>query len=142
MKAGSGLNYDAKKGPAALAIPHLDELSECFARGIPVFVDAIFIGAEFDLLASRVPVGFAHLLAIEASFVDRSKRLSCRQDRPFKATELLNRDNYELKELGTDKVIASANYRVRNDGTLSEFLFELSRIGEMLQFGRSGEGVT
>src|SRR5271169_1533657 len=67
-----------KKGPAAFAMPYLEVVAECMEKGIPVFVDAIFKREEFDVLASRVPIGFARLLAIDASFDIRSARLAHR----------------------------------------------------------------
>ena len=57
-----------KNGPAALAIRYAERVTELIASGVPVFVDAIFLQAEFDVLKSRVPLADAHLLAIDASF--------------------------------------------------------------------------
>jgi dephospho-CoA kinase len=113
------------KGPAAFAIPHADLVVECVGKGIPVFVDAIFTQEEFDVLASGVSIGSAHLLAIDASFAIRCTRLACRAERPFSADELRTRDNYELKELRTDAVIGAAEYTIRNEGTLDEFYRQL-----------------
>src|SRR5438045_1588933 len=60
------LEVRERNGPTALAIPYAERVAELTARGVPVFIDAIFLQAEFDLLKSRAPVGTAHLLAIEA----------------------------------------------------------------------------
>ena len=89
------------KGPAAFAIPYVDQVAECLGNGIPVFVDAIFTREEFDLLASRVPSRLAQLLAIDASFTIRSARLARRLERPFNSDELRKRDETELEKLGT-----------------------------------------
>ena len=110
-----------KKGPAALAIPYVEVVAECMKKGIPVFIDAIFNQEEFDLLASRVPSGFARLLAIDASFDIRSMRVAHRAERPFNADELLKRDKIEVEKLGTAAVIAAVKYRIRNERTLVEF---------------------
>jgi dephospho-CoA kinase len=109
------------KGPAALAIPYIDLVAECVGKGIPVFVDAILTQGEFDVLASRVPSGCAHLLAIEASFDIRSTRLASRPKRPLNADELRERDKTELEGLGTGAVIEAAEHTIRNEETLDEF---------------------
>jgi dephospho-CoA kinase len=115
-----------KKGLAAFAMPYAEVVAECFRNQIPVFVDAILTQEEFSLLAPRVPNGCAHLLAIEASFDIRSARLASRPKRPINAGELRERDNYEVKELGTDAVIAAAEYTIRNEGTRDEFYRQLA----------------
>jgi dephospho-CoA kinase len=114
------------KGPAALAIPYADLVGECVGKGIPVFVDAILTLGEFDLLASRVPTGCAHLLAVEASFDIRSIRLASRPKRPLNAAELRERDKTELEGLGTGAVIEAAEYTIRNEETLDEFYRQLA----------------
>jgi dephospho-CoA kinase len=110
-----------KKGPAAFAIPYVEVVAESIEKRIPVFVDAIFKLEEFDLLASRVPSGFARLLAIDASFDIRRARLACRTKRPFNTDELRKRDKIELEALGTAAVIASAKYGISNERTFDEF---------------------
>lgn len=115
-----------EKGLSALAIPYVDSVAQCIRDGIPVFVDAIFTQAEFAVLASRVPNGCAHLLAIEASFDTRSARLTSRPKRPLNAEELRERDKTELESLGTGTVIESAKYRIRNEETLGEFYRQLA----------------
>ena len=109
------------KGPAALAIPYIDLVAECVGKGIPVFVDAILTQGEFDVLASRVPSGCAHLLAIEASFDIRSTRLASRAKRPLNADELRERDKTELEGLGTGAVIEAAEHTIRNEATFDDF---------------------
>jgi dephospho-CoA kinase len=120
------LDLRRAKGRAAFAIPHVDRVAECVGDGIPVFVDAIFVQEEFDVLASRVPSGSARLLAIDASFAIRSTRLSCRAGRPFSADQLAERDNTELKVLGTAIVINAAEYTIRNEETLDGFYRRLA----------------
>jgi dephospho-CoA kinase len=115
-----------EKGPAALAIPYVDEVAECLEKGIPVFVDAIFTRKEFDVLTPRVPKGFARLLAIDASFGTRQTRLAGRPERRFSADELRKRDNTELTVLGTDAVIAAADYTISNEETFEEFYCRLA----------------
>jgi len=113
-------------GPAALAIPHLDEVAECLGNGIPALVDAIFTREEFDLLRSCVPNGPAWVLAISASFEIREARLSSRPQRTFTAKQLRQRDKYELEVLGIDAVIASAAYTIENEQTFEEFYSRLA----------------
>ena len=110
-----------QRGPAALAIPFINMVAEWAKKGTPVFVDAIFVKEEFDVLAACIPSGYARLLAIEASFSIRSQRLACRLERPFNAEELRKRDDTELKRLHTDAVIEAARYAICNEGTLDEF---------------------
>ncbi len=109
------------KGPAALAIPYIDLVAECVGKGIPVFVDAILTQGEFDVLASRVPSGCAHVLAIEASFDIRRTRLASRPKRPLNADELRERDKTELEGLGTGAVIEAAEHTIRNEETFDDF---------------------
>lgn len=109
------------KGPAALAIPYIDLVAEYVGKGIPVFVDAILTQGEFDVLASGVPSGCAHLLAIEASFDIRSARLASRPKRPLNVDELRERDKTELEGLGTGAVIEAAEHTIRNEETFAEF---------------------
>jgi dephospho-CoA kinase len=108
-------------GPAALAIPYIDLVAECVGKGIPVLVDAILSQGEFEVLASRVPSGCAHLLAIEASFDIRITRLGSRPKRPLNADELRERDKTELEGLGTGAVIEAAEHTIRNEETFDEF---------------------
>jgi dephospho-CoA kinase len=115
-----------EKGLAVLAVPYVDAVAECLGNGIPVFIDAIFTQAEFDVLISRVPSGSAHLLAIDVSFDIRSARLARRSERPFNAEELRERDKYELEELGTNAVIAAAECTIRNEETFDEFYRRLA----------------
>jgi dephospho-CoA kinase len=115
-----------ENGPAALAIPHLDEVAECLGNGAPALVDAIFTQEEFDLLRSRVPKGPACVLAISASFAIRQARLACRSERTFSAEQLRQRDKYELENLRTDAVIASAAYIIVNEQTREEFYSRLA----------------
>jgi dephospho-CoA kinase len=115
-----------EKGPAALAIPYIALVADCVGKGVPVFVDAILTQGEFDVLASRVPSGCAHLLAITASFEIRSIRLASRPGRPLNADELRKRDKTELEVLGTGAVIESAEYAIRNEESLDEFYRRLA----------------
>jgi len=114
-------------GPAALVKPHVGRVSECLKNGVPVFVDAIFVREEFEVLASCVPTASsARLLAIKASFDMRSKRLKDRLERPFSAVELRERDKTERETLGTDAIIAMAKYTILNEKTIDEFYLELA----------------
>lgn len=116
----------SEKGRGAFAIPYVGKVIASVANGIPVFVDAIFTQEEFDLLASRVPSGSAHLLAINASFATRARRLAGRPVSPLNADELMKRDKTELEELGTGAVMAAAEHIIRNEETLDEFYRRLA----------------
>jgi dephospho-CoA kinase len=115
-----------RENGAALAIPYLNQVAECLGNGMPVFIDAIFVREEFDILRSRVPGDSARLLAINASLVIRQTRLAGRPERAFSADELRERENTELKVLGTDAVIAAADYTISNEQTFDEFYSRLA----------------
>jgi dephospho-CoA kinase len=115
------LDLRHKKGPAALALPYVDTVAECLANKIPVFVDAIYTQEEFGVLKSCFPRRSAHLLAIEASFAVRSTRLASRAERMFNCDELRERDETELKRLGTGAVIVAAEHTIRNEKSLEDF---------------------
>jgi dephospho-CoA kinase len=115
-----------ENGPAALAIPHLEEVSKCLENGTLALIDAIFTQGEFDLLRSRTPSSPARLLAIDTSFDIRQARLAIRSGRTFTADELRKRDNTEIKELRTGAVIAAADYTISNEQTCKEFYARLA----------------
>lgn len=120
------IDLRGENGPAALAIPYLDDVAKCLGSGTPVFIDAIFVREEFDLLRSRAPDGSAWLLAIDASVTTRQTRPAGRSERAFSTEELRQRDKYELEVLGTGAVIAAAAYTIGNEQTFEEFYSRLA----------------
>lgn len=119
-----------EEGPAVYAMRYADRVTDLIMGGVSVFVDAIFVQAEFDLLKSRAQADSAHLLALEASFDVRCGRLVSRPDRPFSREELAERDKTELLGLGTGAVIAAANHTIRNEGSLQDFQQRLTAFWE------------
>lgn len=115
-----------EKGRAALATPYVDEVADCIRTGIPVFIDAIFVLEEFDVLKSRVPDSPVRLVSIHASLGTRQARLAHRSERPFTTDELQKRDKTELEELGTGAVIEAAEHKISNEGTFEEFYSKLA----------------
>ncbi len=115
-----------EKGLAAFVMPYVDEIADCLSNDVPVFIDAIFVQAEFDLLRSSVPNCPARLLAIDAPLVTRQARLAQRSERPFTTDELQKRDSTELQELGTGAVIAAAEHRISNEQTFDVFYAKLA----------------
>ena len=103
------------------------------ARQSTVVVDAAFRVAEVDHLADLAcGVGF-HLVAIEADFDVRCRRLVSRPLRPFSPSEVAARDRLELEEIGTGQVIDLASNRLRNDGSVPQFQDALSSFVESIK---------
>lgn len=126
-----------ENGPAALAMPFRDRISENLQKGVPSFIDSIFVLAEFNLVRTWTGDAPAHLLAIDASFDVRLARLKDRPERPFTRDELGDRDKTELETLGTGAVIAAASDRIRNEGSMDDFY---ARLAEFLKSWSSTPG--
>lgn len=124
------LELREQNGSAALAMLYADRVTQLIVSAVSVFVDAIFVKTEFEVLKSRDPAGSAYLLAIEASFDLRCDRLASRADRPFSPGELAERDETELSRLGTGAVIAAASHTIRNEGSLQDFHARLTAFWE------------
>lgn len=120
------MDLRSEKGPEALAHLYADRVVKHLGNGIPVFIDAIFTGEEFEFLGSRIPNYPARLLAIDASFPVRTLRLASREKRPLTADELQKRDDTERNALRTDRVIANADFKICNEGTFNDFYRQLS----------------
>lgn len=129
------LELRATEGPAALATRALPLVRDLIRLGTNVFVDAIFDFEEYLCLQSHCKDCDPILLAIEASFETRSNRLSKRPERSLTATDLRKRDEIETANLKINRVLAQANHRIENEGTLEALRLELNRFWSTIRLG-------
>lgn len=114
----------AKFGKDAFArLASTDVDMEAKAKG--ALVDAIYCVEELDYFHRELSHEVC-LIAISASFLNRTTRLAKREERPFTKYELEDRDKFEITDLGINAVIARANHQINNDGSLSELERHLS----------------
>ena len=118
----------ARDGMAAMAKLAMPALTERVAVG-RVLIDAIYCEEErqfyYERFGERVVV-----IGIRASMATRASRLVDRPDRPLSVEQLKKRDTYETDKLRIGHVIASANYCLDNESTMTEFERRLEAIAE------------
>jgi dephospho-CoA kinase len=112
-------------GPAYLPMLEADRIKAILSEGRSVFVDAVYSDEEFNYV-SHLAAGFS-LIGIEASFDTRLTRLGLRAVRPMRETQLRERDAVDLTRLETGNVIAKADMRISNEGSMIEFEDALNR---------------
>lgn len=100
---------------ARLALPAIEGFDGVGA----VLLDAIYNDEERTLYAGHFGVDF-RMIAMEAPFTVRAQRLAMRANRPSNKEDLARRDAYEISSLGIESVLAAADARVPNEGTLDE----------------------
>jgi dephospho-CoA kinase len=115
-----------QQNSAEFALRNVDVVSRALASQMSVFVDAIFVQTEFEVLKSCAGDASTHLLAIEASFDVRCARLLRREDRPLTQDELQARDKLELESLNTGTVLSGASHAIRNEGSIENFYTQLA----------------
>jgi dephospho-CoA kinase len=113
-------------GPSAFADLRVSRVTELIGKGECALIDAIFMIEEYRRLESCSQVSV--LVAIEASFETRSRRLKVRSDRGYTADELLKRDKTEREELGTASVLKVAQFTILNEGVLTEFYGDVTAL--------------
>jgi len=109
-----------ENGPAYLAMQEGKKISELLSKGIPLFIDAIYVIEEFEYLSKLCPAVRANLIAIDTSLENRLSRLKVRSDRPLSEREIRARDAVERQKLKTGNVFSQAHH-ISNDGDLEEF---------------------
>lgn len=124
-------------GPAAFAALASPRVSELLSGGQNVLLDAIFCPEERRHF-SEVCGDPIVVLAIVASFDLRAARLKIRASRPLTRVELLDRDQTEVVELHTDRVVAEATHQIINEGRLEDFKEALDNFWNQLSVGASG----
>lgn len=124
------------EGMDTLARRALPTIHGILAAGRAALLDAIYCVEERDIYLLEFGKRLI-TVAIETSVQNRAARLSVRNQRPLGAAELEDRDQYEIKRLGTPVVMAEADHRLGNDGSLNEFEQTLDKFSGRLT-GRSG----
>ncbi len=100
---------------ARLALPAIQGFDGVGA----VLLDAIYNDEERTLYANHFGADF-RMIGVDAPFTVRARRLAVRANRPINEEELARRDAYEIDSLGIQDVLAAADARVPNKGTLDE----------------------
>jgi dephospho-CoA kinase len=114
------LELRSQLGPSAFADLRAQEIENTLAKGVCPLVDAIFTPEEY-VRVRKCGQNRSVLVAIEASFDTRSKRLLTREDRVHTAEQLRQRDETEEDRLHTTAVIEAADYGIPNERSLEEF---------------------
>jgi dephospho-CoA kinase len=112
-------------GPAYLAMLEGERMKAILVEGRHVFVDAVYGVEEFDYLSWLAASFF--LIGIEASFDTRLARLGVRVVRPMTEPQLRARDAVDLTQLKGGNVLAKADVRIGNEGSMAEFEGAISR---------------
>lgn len=115
------LDLRAHHGPGALAVLATPVVQRFLRDGIHVLLDAVFELAEYEQLKKCCENADLVLLAIEAPFDIRARRLSERAERPYTPQQLRLRDETECARLGTDKVMATAANKIINESSMQLF---------------------
>lgn len=115
-------------GNAYLARIEGERMKDVIASGRDVFVDAVYVGEEFEFLSGLVADTPFFLIGIEAPFALRLERLKHRPVRPLMEPQLRERDAVELRKLNTGEVFAKAAVRILNDGSMEQLEASLSPI--------------
>jgi dephospho-CoA kinase len=121
------LDLRSQHGLGALAIRAGPIVTGLLNDGLNLLVDAIFAIEEYQHLQTCCGNSTPVLLAIEASFETRSRRLLSRAERPLTPEELRIRDQTEIANLGTGKAIAAAHHRIVNEESIQTFYGNLKQ---------------
>lgn len=111
----------AEFGAARLATEAAETVKQYLIAGESVIIDAIFRAEEYELFCSLLPDMATAVLSIHAPYQTRCSRLAARPKRPLTAEEVRSRDQNEVVNIGSGRVIALADIHVVNDGTEAEF---------------------
>jgi dephospho-CoA kinase len=107
-------------GPSVFADRCAANIEDLIRGGDCPLIDAIFNVEEYARL-QKCGQDRSVLVAIEASFETRSRRLLVRDERVLTEEELRNRDETERTDLGTRAVLLAADFCISNECSLSEF---------------------
>jgi dephospho-CoA kinase len=124
------MEFRQRYGPGALSVLAGPQVEALLARNTNVLIDAVFEEAEhahFQKMRARYC-----LLAIEANFEIRSRRLLARAVRPCSREELAARDEFERERLGTQAAMARASEKIINESSMDAFEDELVAFGRAL----------
>jgi dephospho-CoA kinase len=121
------LELRSRLGPSAFADLRVPRIMELISGGECVLIDAIFKAEEYARLQS-CGQDKSVLVAIEASFETRSRRLVVRSDREHTIGELRKRDQTETEQLGTLSVLEAADFTISNERSLIEFYGDVTAL--------------
>lgn len=121
----------AKGGMDALAHMALPTITGIIEAGRVALVDAIYCPEEYDLYRERLGDRVARI-ALETTRSNREQRLATRALRPINSEALASRDAFELTQLGLAGVIAAAEYRLANNGSLNDLEGTLQQLAGLL----------
>jgi dephospho-CoA kinase len=124
------LDIRRKHGPGALAVLATPSVQQYLSSNLNVFVDAIFVLDEYRILQKCSGNTEAILLAIDACFETRCRRLGSRAERPLSREQVKDRDEVEIAELKTPVAMAEASYKIANENTMDNFLTDLDSFWE------------
>lgn len=121
----------AKGGMDALAHMALPTITGIIHAGRVALVDAIYCAEEYDLYRERLGDRVIRI-ALETTWANREHRLATRTLRPIHSNALADRDSFELEQLGLAGVIAAAEYRLANNGSLDDLECALQKLASSL----------
>lgn len=117
----------ASGGMAALAQQAFPTISGILVAGRVALVDAIYCAEEYEFYRERFSDQVVRI-AVETAKPERERRLAVRALRPIDADALTKRDEFELTQLGLADVMAAAEHRIVNDGSLDDLERALQRL--------------
>ena len=120
-----------KYGPSVFGNRAAAHIAEILSIGERVLVDAIFNIEEYRRLQSCGQTRSV-LVAIDASFETRSRRILERHERRYTGDELRERDRTETEKLGTSSVLQLAEFTVSNESSLADFQRNLDKLSTQI----------
>ena len=132
------MGFRKQHGPAALAVLAGPRIRESLNQETNVLIDAIFDYQEYTFIRNLGPTTSSFLLfSVEANFDTRAGRLVARGDRPCTPEQLASRDEFELTQLGTQKVIDRAKVKIVNEAAVDYLEAELQNLWNAIRAGSS-----
>lgn len=92
-----------------------------------VLLDAIYVAEEAEYYRRSFANGLT-IIGIDAPMELRVGRLANRTDRPLSRLEMTVRDALEVQSLRIHEIVAGADLRITNDGTLTDFTSRLEQL--------------
>ncbi|MER8665286.1 hypothetical protein NKH34_29765 [Mesorhizobium sp. M1148] len=118
-------------GMAVLAQLAFPTINGIISAGRNALVDAIYCVEEYQFYLERCDRVVR--IAVETAKPERERRLAVRALRPLDADALTKRDEFEMSNLGLAGVMAAAEHRIINDGSLDDLERALLRIIDSLR---------
>lgn len=118
---------------AQLALPTIHGILEV---GRVALVDAIYCAEEYDFYRQHCSSQVVRI-AVDTARSERQKRLQTRLLRPIDSSSLDKRDEFELTKLGLADVMAAAEYKISNNGSLSDLDYTMKCLDNSLRITRT-----